>query len=147
MRYDRRSGFTLIELLMVVLIISILAALAQPKLRGVLIKARATEIMGDLDVVRLALENFHADNSRWPEGAGIGIVPAELSPHLPDGYSFDFERHDLGLTSIVFGSITIVYLDVYLDEPNLGPPLKDLLGADGFLSGLTRVIWIVELNF
>ena len=89
MRYDRRSGFTLIELLMVVLIISILAALAQPKLRSVLIKARATEIMGDLDVARLAVEDFHADNSRWPVGAGQAVVPPELVPHLPDGFSFD----------------------------------------------------------
>jgi len=50
----RRGGFTLVEMLVSAAIVGILAGLAIPNLRTVLVRARATELAGDMEVVRVA---------------------------------------------------------------------------------------------
>jgi len=59
-----RRGFTLGELMLVVVIISILAGLAIPNYRLVVIKARAASALGDVNVVRTAAANYHARSNR-----------------------------------------------------------------------------------
>ena len=56
-----RKGVTMIELLVVMLVLSIVAALAQPRLSGVIVKARAADAISDMQVIRLAVYNYQTD--------------------------------------------------------------------------------------
>lgn len=84
----RRRGFTLIEMLMVVTIIGVLSSIAVPKYRAVKRRALATQIVGDVDVVRLATMSFFVDSSYFPDEEDAGDVPPGLRPYLPNNFRF-----------------------------------------------------------
>ena len=87
-----REGVTLIELLVVVLIVSILAAIAQPQLSGLIVKARATDAISDMRVLRVATYSYQSDQQSWPDDVDRGIVPPGLEDYLPSG--FDLVKDD-----------------------------------------------------
>lgn len=90
-----RAGFTLIELLVVVSIVGILAGLALPNLRTMIYRARAAEISGVVDVVRVAAFNYNATHEAWPAETGLGSIPSGLSTYLPDGFTFSGDGYTL----------------------------------------------------
>ena len=61
----RRAGFTLIELLIVVVIISILAAIALPKFSSTKGKANLNAMRSDLRNIAVAQEAYNYDNGRY----------------------------------------------------------------------------------
>lgn len=133
----RRGGFTLIELMVVAAIVGILAGLAIPNLRTVLLRARATELVGDMDVVRTGVQSFHANSLSWPPETGPGVIPPGLEPYLPDGYSFvrsgyqlDFENMSLpgGLPGDP-GTRRLIGVSVVVTDEILGNALVELLGS------------------
>ncbi len=91
----RRGGFSLIELLMTVSIVGILAGLAIPNLRSMTYRARAAEVAGDFEVVRIATVLYNGNYQRWPPDAAQGVVPAELIEFLPEGFSFQGNGYEL----------------------------------------------------
>lgn len=62
-----RWGFTLIELMIVITIIGILASIAVPNYRWGLIKAREAVLKEDLYHIRRALDQYFADNGKYPD--------------------------------------------------------------------------------
>ncbi len=66
-----RKGFTLIELLMVVVIISILAAIAIPKFTSTKEKAFVSRMKADLRNLAMAQEAYQADNNGAYYGGSI----------------------------------------------------------------------------
>ena len=62
-----RPGFTLIELMIVMSIIGILAAIAVPSYRTGLIKARETVLREDLYNLRSTIDQFNADQGKYPD--------------------------------------------------------------------------------
>ena len=66
MRVKDDKGFTLIELMIVVVIIGILASLAQPMFKKAVVKAREASLKEDLFNLRNVIDQYYADNSSYP---------------------------------------------------------------------------------
>lgn len=141
-RDGRRAGFTLIELLMTMSIVGILAGLAIPNLRSMTFRARATEVAGDLEVVRVAILSYNADNHRWPADASQGTVPPELDGYLPDGFSFQGNGYELKYERFNFpgglpGDPTttqLIAISITADIDELSNAVVELLGRSLVLS-------------
>jgi general secretion pathway protein G len=63
---NRLSAFTLIELLLVMVIISILAAIVVPRYIGSERVAKEKAAIGSISVIKTALAKFEIDNGRLP---------------------------------------------------------------------------------
>jgi len=59
-------GFTLIELLIVITIIGILITLAQPTYHRAVTAAKEAALKEDLFILRDTIDQFYADNGRYP---------------------------------------------------------------------------------
>jgi general secretion pathway protein G len=59
-------GFTLIEILIVIAIIGILATIAQPSYNRALTAAREATLKENLFILRDRLDQFYADNGKYP---------------------------------------------------------------------------------
>jgi prepilin-type N-terminal cleavage/methylation domain-containing protein len=132
----RRAGFTLVELLVVVAIVGILAGLAIPNMKNVLLRARAAEVAGDMDVVRVATQSYQANSHVWPAETSAGAIPPELVPYLPEGYSFARDGYQLDFENWYLAgglpgdpsTTTLIGVSVVVDDPLLGNALAELLG-------------------
>lgn len=62
----RSKGFTLIELMIVLSIMGILITIAQPSFKKSLFRARETVLMEDLFQMRDAIDQYYADNGKYP---------------------------------------------------------------------------------
>ncbi len=65
-RGSRSSGFTLIEVMVVVVILSILAAIVVPKIMGKPDEARITKVQSDIRSLSAALDLYRLDNFTYP---------------------------------------------------------------------------------
>ncbi len=72
-----------------VVLLGALAALAVPRTRAAVTRARATAISEDMRTARLALIEYRLESNAWPATSEPGRVPPELAPFLPDGFSFE----------------------------------------------------------
>lgn len=66
MRERSSSGFTLVELLLVLTLVAILASLVGPTVTSSMQRAREAALKEDLHVLRKALDDYYADNGRFP---------------------------------------------------------------------------------
>ncbi len=141
-RRERQQGFTLIELMIVVTIISILAALAQPQLHSVLLKARAAEAVATMNVVKVATLTYQGDVSAWPPETVAGVIPAGLAEFLPDGFSFTQEEYTLDFD--YHGGIPFTAgITMVTENTDLGLAVMDLLGK-GVTNTGTKYSWIID---
>ena len=63
----KQAGFTLIELMIVLSIMGILITIAEPSFKQSIIRAREAVLKEDLFQIRDALDQYYADNSRYPD--------------------------------------------------------------------------------
>jgi len=61
------KGFTLIEILIVVTIIGILITLAQPSYQRAVAAAKEATLKEDLFILRDVIDQFYADNTKYPQ--------------------------------------------------------------------------------
>lgn len=138
---DTRHGFTMVEVLTVAVVVSTLVRMSVPGFHGVLLKARAAEVAGNVEVVRVAVASYHADRHEWPADGYTGQIPAGLEPYLPDGFSFVRAGYQLDYENWLLPSGIpsnpslrgLVGISVVTEDRALGQALLDLLG--GAMSG------------
>ncbi len=137
-----RKGVTLVEILVVMLIVSILAAIAQPKLMGVIVKARAADAISDMQVVRVAAYNYQSDQQAWPADADRGIVPPGLDEYLPG--DFDLVKDDYTLDYDYWGgSPFIVGVTLITSDSALGRTALEMLASPKWNAG-NKYTWVIE---
>jgi general secretion pathway protein G len=84
-RAARRRAFTLIELLLVLVILGILAAIIVPKFTGVSAKAQLTRAHTEISNMKVPLDRFEIDLSRYPSTEeGLAALVTQ-PPGLPEG--------------------------------------------------------------
>lgn len=144
---DRRNrrGFTLVELVVVVMVIGILAAIAIPNTRNALMRARAAEAVGDLQVLRVAVFQYVGDKHQWPPDAGVGVVPAGMAEYLPDGWTMAKERYEMNYDNwSQGGSEDFIAVTVEVYDTNFGNYVVDMLGPNAWTNGTFKFTWVIE---
>ncbi len=141
MTSDRR-GFSLVELTVVVLIVSILAAIAQPRISQVIVKARAASALGDMEVVRVAAYAYQNEENDWPSEVASGVIPPGLAAYLPGGFEFTKKNYVLDFDNWG-GTPFEVGVTVVTSDSELGLTLLDMLGTPKWTSG-DKYTWVIE---
>ncbi|HEV8124926.1 MAG TPA: prepilin-type N-terminal cleavage/methylation domain-containing protein [Gemmatimonadales bacterium] len=90
-----RRGVSFLELLVVMVIIGLLARIALPRYHEMKLQAIAAKAAGDFNAIKLAAYAYHTENQQWPAETGPGLVPPELAPDLPEGFSFDRDEYSI----------------------------------------------------
>lgn len=110
----KQRGFTLLELLFVLVIVALLASLAAPMLSGSIGQARESALKQDLRVMRQALDDYHADQGKYPselnelvEKRYLRALPVEPITQRQDGWTAvrnEGEHGGAGVTDVRSGS-------------------------------------------
>lgn len=74
---QRERGFTLIELLIVMSIMGILITIAAPNLKNSVIRAREAVLREDLFEIRESIDQYYADNGKYPADLAALINPED----------------------------------------------------------------------
>ena len=147
-----RGGFTLIEMMIVAAIVGILAGLAIPNLRTMIYRARAAEMAGDMEVVRVAALSYNAEHHTWPGESAMGAIPSGLADFLPENYSFvkdgyrlDYENWPLpsGLPHDP-GANALIGVSVVVDDPAMGNALFEFMGTAIVFSVSTTHTMVID---
>jgi len=140
----RRAGFSLVELLLILVMISLIAAIAVPNLQRAVLRARAADALSDLNVVKVAVLNYQGHNTAWPPDDGAGQVPAGLETYLPDGFSFTDEDYELDYENWTGASPGIVAVTLVTSNEELGLAVLDMLGTNSWTDGAQKYTWVIE---
>jgi len=100
---EKDVGFTVIELLVVIVIISIIAAIAVPNLMSANIRAKVSGVKADMGSIAIALEDYKIDD---PD-RNYPVEPPSPYGHdeiAVSGQAFDDPSDALGLGKLVYPS-------------------------------------------
>lgn len=133
----RRPGFTLVEILVVLFVVAILARIAMPVYHELSFRARAAAALGELQAIRAAAYQYHADTNTWPADSYPGELPVELAPYLGPGFSFSRDRYELDWENWILPDGTpkhprtgvLIGISVVTPERRLGEALEALVGT------------------
>ena len=135
MRRRRKRGFTFVELLVSMTVVGILSAVAVPKYIDLKRRANTTKVIGDIQVVRVAVITFFADSAYFPAEVGAGVTPKNLQKYLPIGFSFseprwtlDYENWSVDAESSLTDAPSLIGVSVTTQDPELGEATSRLLG-------------------
>lgn len=141
-----RAGFTFVELLVTITIVGLLSSIAVPKFRAMKQRAQATNVLGDLQVVRVAVLSYYADHRQFPDDAAAGTAPADMEKYLPLGFSFSRDTwsmdYDIAPGAGVNGDLVSVSAAT-LDE-DLGASVMAMLGNNATIMVGGRLTFFIS---
>jgi hypothetical protein len=113
-----------------------------PRLRGAVIRGEAAVVVGDLNVVKVAVFNYEAEHGSWPGEAGPGETPSGLEEYLPAGFSLHKPKYDLDYDNRVGSGVFDVGISLVTQAEELGQAVFHLLGGGTYSVG-DRHTWII----
>ena len=78
----KSGGFTLVEIMIVVAIIALIVGITVPSFMRARERSRATKTANAIRLAADAFAMYAADNHRYPDGAGPGVVPTGMGLYL-----------------------------------------------------------------
>jgi general secretion pathway protein G len=90
----KKRGFTLIELMLVLVILSILAAIVVPKFSGRTEQARQTAAQSQISTFGTALDAFEVDNGFYPKGRS-GLNDLVQAPRDAQSWKGPYLKNDI----------------------------------------------------
>jgi type II secretory pathway pseudopilin PulG len=135
-----------VELLLLLVIFTIIVALARPMVNRSVVSAQAAEVVKHLEVVREAVLSFELQHEAWPPGGGRGQIPPGLAEFLPEGFSFrgpgyllDYDDWTGSQAAGLNGVISF-----YMTDARVGRTAMEMLGAGAWTDGETKYSWILR---
>ena len=116
-------GFTLLELMVVMTIMGILITIAQPSLKQSIIRAREAVLRENLYQMRDALDQYYADNNKYPGQLADLVNPSEKSKSYLRGIPKDPFTGAADWITVTFEGEDGGVFDVHSASP--------LIGTDG----------------
>ena len=133
-RRDRQRGFTLIELMVVVVILSILAAVVIPRVMDRPEQARISAAKNNIRAISSALDMYKLDNFRYPttdQGLEALVAPPDLQPQ-PENWNRYMNKIPLdpwGSEFLYLQPGARAEVDVFSPGPNKRPGDADDIGS------------------
>ena len=136
----------LLSLMVVMVMISILVGMAMQIYHGFVVRARAADVIGDMNVIKVAVLTYQSDHNGWPSDGDRGRIPPELEEYLPEGFSFQKEDYVLDYDNWSGrrrSPFTVGVTVITRDEP-LGFWVLDMLGSNIWSNGSRKYTWIID---
>ncbi|MGD2067958.1 MAG: prepilin-type N-terminal cleavage/methylation domain-containing protein, partial [Gemmatimonadota bacterium] len=138
-RKGDRGGFSLPELLLVMVLLGVLAQIAYPNYRAMVLRARAVDLVAQVRAVENAARDYQADTFQWPAEAATGVVPTGLVSYLPDGFSFTGEDYQLDWENVPIpgglpsdpSTTRLLGVGIVTETVELGEAIVDVFGSTG----------------
>jgi len=142
----RRHGFTFIELLVVVTIVGLLSSIAVPRYRLMKQRAQATNVLADLQVVRVAVLNYYADYQEFPQEAAAGVAPPNLQKYLPVGFGFQRETWSMDYDIVSGAGVNgdLVGVSAATLDEELGRIVMAMLGTNATIMINGRLTFFIS---
>ena len=106
------GGFTLLELMIVLAIMGVLIAIAQPNLKNSIVRAKEAVLKEDLYQIREAIDQYYADNGKYPAQledlvnledktrSYLREIPKDPFTNAADWITVTFEGDDAGIFDV-----------------------------------------------
>ena len=88
----KNKGFTLLELLVVVLIIGILAAIALPQYRKVVLRSKFAKVKSNVQALASAIERYYLTNNAYP----VALIALDIEIKNKDDELYYTNTGDVG---------------------------------------------------
>ena len=125
-----------------VVIVSILAAIAQPLYQNIVTKARAADAISNMQFIRMAAFTYQAEAQAWPPEVSSGVIPPGLEAYLPENFTLVNEYYTLDFDNWG-GSPFTVGVSLVTSDMTLGLTALDMLASPKWSAG-NKYTWVIE---